>query len=343
MAEPCHEHNPDEQRVGAGVDRLAHEPRVVVGPDDVDRPDDHHPPPPRAHPHCLPYGHPRGQEKDDGDPAEAASCRTGNRKGGDSAGDATPSPAPPAPPHAPNATSNQLQPSTTSHLRPWLSAAKLAAALTSGCDGLDQRTLDPRAYFGPDCTTTLVASELLPSSSCGSTGTAIAIARTTYRCGTGRRGSVSVTVSHAATPDDGNTGPDVDREFDSDAPEPEPARGEAGHEPTASGGGGGGGGGGGEGDLTGDVLWPSALLLVEWLASQQARLDQCTVLELGAGCGFCGVAAALLGARRTARQLSHDHFWPVSRALPRAPAPCDMPYLVPMDSDRCWQSDGLSD
>ncbi|XP_048319505.2 uncharacterized protein LOC125418865 [Ziziphus jujuba] len=53
--------------------------------------------------------------------------------------------------------------------------------------------------------------------------------------------------------------------------------------------------------LTGSWIWDSALVLTEWMA-EQAQLDftfqDKTVIELGAGVGLPGLAAALLGAKR---------------------------------------------
>lgn len=48
--------------------------------------------------------------------------------------------------------------------------------------------------------------------------------------------------------------------------------------------------------LTGAWLWDSAVHLAEWMAA--ADLSGATVLELGAGLGLPGVAAAVLGATR---------------------------------------------
>lgn len=53
--------------------------------------------------------------------------------------------------------------------------------------------------------------------------------------------------------------------------------------------------------LTGSWIWDSALILAEWMANQ-AQLDFTfqgkTAIELGAGAGLPGLAAALLGAKR---------------------------------------------
>lgn len=48
--------------------------------------------------------------------------------------------------------------------------------------------------------------------------------------------------------------------------------------------------------LTGSWLWDSALHLAEWIAA--ADLSGATVLELGAGLGLPGLAAAVLGSSR---------------------------------------------
>ena len=50
-------------------------------------------------------------------------------------------------------------------------------------------------------------------------------------------------------------------------------------------------------DETGLTLWPASFLLIEWLASRASQLPQLSLLELGAGCGIVGLAAACLGAR----------------------------------------------
>jgi len=52
-------------------------------------------------------------------------------------------------------------------------------------------------------------------------------------------------------------------------------------------------------DLTGQIVWPVSRLVAQYLASGPgvaASLRGARVLELGAGCGLCGVAAAFLGA-----------------------------------------------
>ena len=54
-------------------------------------------------------------------------------------------------------------------------------------------------------------------------------------------------------------------------------------------------------DRTGGLVWDSAALLVEWLATTpeaQRYVADATVLELGAGVGLLSIAAALLGATR---------------------------------------------
>ncbi|PON48405.1 Lysine methyltransferase [Trema orientale] len=54
--------------------------------------------------------------------------------------------------------------------------------------------------------------------------------------------------------------------------------------------------------LTGAWVWDSALVLAEWLAAAQDQLEFSlrgkSVIELGAGAGLPGLAAALLGASR---------------------------------------------
>jgi len=52
-------------------------------------------------------------------------------------------------------------------------------------------------------------------------------------------------------------------------------------------------------DLTGQIVWPVSRLVAQYLAcgpGVAAALRGARVLELGAGCGLCGVAAAALGA-----------------------------------------------
>jgi predicted nicotinamide N-methyase len=52
-------------------------------------------------------------------------------------------------------------------------------------------------------------------------------------------------------------------------------------------------------DLTGQIVWPVSRLVAQYLASGPGvaeLLRGARVLELGAGCGLCGVAAAALGA-----------------------------------------------
>lgn len=53
----------------------------------------------------------------------------------------------------------------------------------------------------------------------------------------------------------------------------------------------------GEPSLSGK-LWPAASVLCEWLVLQHEELSACSVLELGAGTGACGLFAAALGATR---------------------------------------------
>ncbi|KAG2680145.1 hypothetical protein I3843_11G085500 [Carya illinoinensis] len=50
--------------------------------------------------------------------------------------------------------------------------------------------------------------------------------------------------------------------------------------------------------LTGSWVWGSALVLSDWIASQNFDFQDKTVLELGAGAGLPGLTAALLGAGR---------------------------------------------
>ena len=54
-----------------------------------------------------------------------------------------------------------------------------------------------------------------------------------------------------------------------------------------------------EGDGTGSTMWPGAFALVEHLLSGSVVLAGQRVLELGAGVGLCGLAAARLGASVT--------------------------------------------
>ena len=45
-------------------------------------------------------------------------------------------------------------------------------------------------------------------------------------------------------------------------------------------------------DLTGQIVWPAALLLSHLVHSLRSSLSHCTVLELGAGCGLAGFVAS---------------------------------------------------
>jgi SAM-dependent methyltransferase len=56
---------------------------------------------------------------------------------------------------------------------------------------------------------------------------------------------------------------------------------------------------GNEGDGTGSTIWPGAFALVEYLLSGAVQLSGKRVLELGAGVGLCGLAAARLGSVAT--------------------------------------------
>jgi predicted nicotinamide N-methyase len=49
-------------------------------------------------------------------------------------------------------------------------------------------------------------------------------------------------------------------------------------------------------DTTGASVWGSAVVLARWLSEHKDELAGATVIELGAGCGIAGLAAASLGA-----------------------------------------------
>eukprot|EP00741_Cyanophora_paradoxa_P013041 tig00020675_g12594.t1 len=51
-------------------------------------------------------------------------------------------------------------------------------------------------------------------------------------------------------------------------------------------------------DLTGQTVWPGAILLSRFLLERRAALEGRSALELGAGLGLCGLLAVQLGASR---------------------------------------------
>jgi predicted nicotinamide N-methyase len=50
-------------------------------------------------------------------------------------------------------------------------------------------------------------------------------------------------------------------------------------------------------DLTGQVLWPAATYLAQYLSDHSALLESTEVLEVGAGAGLTGLLCAQMGAR----------------------------------------------
>ena len=52
-------------------------------------------------------------------------------------------------------------------------------------------------------------------------------------------------------------------------------------------------------DLTGNRIWPGASVLFRYLEKNSASVKGKTVLELGAGCGLCGLMSGAMQASRT--------------------------------------------
>ena len=158
---------------------------------------------------------------------------------------------------------------------PSMTAEQLEQVLSAGANAEVPASLDPRAFF-PGVTVRCVSVEVVTSCTVTSSRrTRRRTARTTLSCGSP---SVEVVVEHAVN--GATSAPDQ---------EPEPA-GSTSEDATPP-------AGGDFWDMTGAALWPASFLLVEWLSANIQYVRGRDVLELGAGYGMCGIAAAALAAR----------------------------------------------
>ena len=153
-----------------------------------------------------------------------------------------------------------------------MTSEQLEQVLSAGANAEEPASLDPRAFF-PGITVRCVSVEIVTSSAVASSHcTHRRTARTTLSCGSP---SVEVVVEHAVN-------------AATSAPDQEPAGSTENATPPA---------GGDFWDMTGAALWPASFLVVEWLSTNIQHVRGRNVLELGAGYGMCGIAAAALAAR----------------------------------------------